>query len=821
MVGLVAVVGCKQAGPAPVVGAPAATATPAAPAPPDDRDRLWALAPEGATFGVVVSPRGVAMIERGAVAVQELLGSSADFASIHSELMHELLRVLGSTNPTLAGLGMSQDKGFAMFVVDDGQIVLVLPVGDRDRFLAAMQGSKGADGDFVASWACKTIDGRYVCVQRRGLLAKLGRGGLDATRRIVGARGEIEVAGRNIIEPLGQSIVAVAELDRGTVIVRGTVGGVARSVGDALGTPSRPRGDAAAAAGFGVVDLAPMLAALPPVPVAPGVTLVDLGRSVAGPITYMIGSGTSNPEIHVPLRDPAPARALVEHCAELRPLAQIGATAHDGACRVPVPGSSIAFESWIDGKELRIANRAPGKASSIAPSRLARELAQGQWSAALFGRGSYLDLKQARSQMPVLPALAEGLLRTWPLLSEFGLGIRKDGESVHFLIGARTIWTNPDDVLQKLLAISSDDLVSGKGVEIGKSIASAAPSSPFAQDFHAGAAGFVGLTTAISTIAGGVIPAWTDNMKRARYMPAEVHLGEEGIDNPGGKAAADFPLVAARAALNTTIFMKADPTPAPDPPKDMFVKTHYRRGSEDLVAYETPPRPGTRRPAIVWITGGFNWGIDATLWKPAPRSNDQTVTALRHSDIVVMFPALRGFSGNRGKPECFLGEVDDILAAAEHLANRPDVDPARIYLGGHSTGGTLVLLAAASTHRFRAVFAFGPVSDPRQYGASGCLPGGKPESEYVARAPVRWIGSIVTPTLVIEGEYSGNAEEFPALQKHASRVVKFVAIAGADHFSVLAPATEALARAILADTGPKVSITLDIAAIARGVEKSD
>lgn len=45
------------------------------------------------------------------------------------------------------------------------------------------------------------------------------------------------------------------------------------------------------------------------------------------------------------------------------------------------------------------------------------------------------------------------------------------------------------------------------------------------------------------------------------------------------------------------------------------------------------------------------------------------------------------------------------------------------------------------------------------------------------------------------------------LQKQASRVVKFVAIPDADHFSVLAPATEMLARAILADTGPKVSIT--------------
>lgn len=128
------------------------------------------------------------------------------------------------------------------------------------------------------------------------------------------------------------------------------------------------------------------------------------------------------------------------------------------------------------------------------------------------------------------------------------------------------------------------------------------------------------------------------------------------------------------------------------------------------------------------------------------------MSALRRSDIVVMFPALRGFSGNRGKPECFLGEVDDILAAAEHLAKRPDV---------------------------------------------------------------------VTPTLVIEGEHSGNADQFPVLQKQASRVVKFVMIAGADHFNVLAPATEALARAILADIGPKVSITLDTAAIARGVEKSD
>jgi acetyl esterase/lipase len=809
--GLVLVLGCSSATPVPARKAPA-VAAPAAPAVPDERDLLWALAPEGAALGVVVSPHGVAMIERAAASAQELLTSSADFAALQADVMHGLMGVLGTPNPTLAGFGLNHDRGFALFVVDDGQIVMVLPVGDRNRFVTALQGSKGADGDVVGSWACQTIDGRYVCAQRRGLFAKLGRGGLDAVRRSAGARGEIEIAGRGGIEPVGRSFAAAAELDRGAVIVRGTVDGVASPVTDLLGAPGRPHADAAGAAGFGVVDLRQVLAALQPQPIASGVTIADLARTLAGPVTYVVGAGTVDPGIRAPLRDPGPARALIEHCDALR-LGQFTATVREGACQVSGPGRSLAIDSWIDGGQLRIANRAAGTASAIEPSPLARELAQGAWSVALFGRGHFLDIKDARSQIAMLPAVVASKARLWPLLSEVGVGIRKDGASVHFAIGARTIWSNPDDVVRKLLAISSEDLLSGKGVEIGRSIASGAPSSPFAHDFRAGTAGVLGLGFATGLLAAIAGTAWQDQVKRP-YLPSQVQLGGDRAEPP----AASFPLVAARAALHTTIFMPPDPTPAPDPPRDMFIKTHYRRGSDSLVAYETPPRPGARRPAILWIAGGFHWGIGATRWRQAPRSNDQTVTALRRGDLVIMFPALRGFSGNPGKPECFLGEVDDILAAAEHLAKRPDVDPARIYLGGHSTGGTLALLAAASTDRFRAVFAFGAVADPRHYGTNGCLPDGKPEAEYAARAPARWMGSIVTPTLVIEGEHGGNTEDFPALHEHASPVVKFAAIPGANHFSVLAPATEAIARAILADTGPRVSITLDTAAITRGVE---
>ena len=800
-----------RAAPAAPAAPPARPASPAAPA-PDDREPLWALAPAGATFGLVVSPRGVALIERAAVAVQELLGSSPDFAALNGELLHALLVGAGSMHPTLAGFGMSHDRGLALFMVGDDQLIAVLPVGDRDRFLAAVDGHKGADGDVAGTWVCKPVDGRYVCAQRRALIAQLGGRGLDALRR-TGARGDVEIAVRRGVEPVAGSIVASAELDRGALIVRGTLGGVARGVVETLGAPARPRPESASAAGFGVVDLTPVLSKLPPDLLTRGITLADLGRDVAGPISYVVAGGTGDPGIRIPLRDPAPVRTLVEHCPEARELAWLGAALHDGACRVHLAGAA-PVDGWVDGNELRIGDRAPTKPRPLTPSPLARELAQGAWSAAAFGRGSLLDRDRAHWQMPWLPANLDDLPRLTPLLSEIGLGLRREGDAVHFVFGLRTIWTNPDDVVRRLLAISSADLKAGKGIALGTSIADAAPRSPFAQDFLAGASGLAGWALVVQTVRDLVFPAWFADVTRAKYVRDEVRL-DAGAAGPPPR----FPLVATRAALKTTIFMKPDRTPPPDPPRDVFIKTHYRRGTAELVAYETPPQPGARRPAIVWITGGFEWGIDAGLWKPAPRSNDQTVASLRRAGLVVMHPALRGASGNPGRPECFLGEVDDILAAADHLAKRPDVDPARIYLGGHSTGGTLALLAAASTDRFRAVFSFGPVADPRVYGHGGCLPDGKPAVEYAARIPAYWVGSIVTPTLVIEGEHSGNVDAFRVLEHYASPAVKFAAIAGADHFTVLAPATEAIARAILADTGPAVSITLDTAAIARGVEK--
>src|SRR5262249_39969012 len=57
----------------------------------------------------------------------------------------------------------------------------------------------------------------------------------------------------------------------------------------------------------------------------------------------------------------------------------------------------------------------------------------------------------------------------------------------------------------------------------------------------------------------------------------------------------------------------------------------------------------------------------------------------------------------------------DVLAAAEVLRAQPNVDPARLYLAGHSVGGTLTMLAAMSMPLFRAAAAFSGNPDARAF----------------------------------------------------------------------------------------------------------
>ena len=79
---------------------------------------------------------------------------------------------------------------------------------------------------------------------------------------------------------------------------------------------------------------------------------------------------------------------------------------------------------------------------------------------------------------------------------------------------------------------------------------------------------------------------------------------------------------------------------------------------------------------------------------------------------MVFCPAFRGENDNPGRFELLYGELDDLLAARDFLAAQPFVAPERIYLIGDGiSGGTLVLLAAVASDRFRAAMALGGAAE--------------------------------------------------------------------------------------------------------------
>jgi dipeptidyl aminopeptidase/acylaminoacyl peptidase len=281
-----------------------------------------------------------------------------------------------------------------------------------------------------------------------------------------------------------------------------------------------------------------------------------------------------------------------------------------------------------------------------------------------------------------------------------------------------------------------------------------------------------------------------------------------GGPSAGGSADPSVSLVEARQGFQTKLARRAsDKEPVPQPPARLFRVVRYDSPAGKLAAYLTPdPKDGQKHPAIVWITGGDCNSI-GDVWGPAPASNDQTAAAYRKAGIIMMFPSLRGGNDNPGVKEGFLGEVDDVIAAAEFLAKQEYVDPKRIYLGGHSTGGTLVLLVSECSDRFRAVFSFGPANDVGGYPDEYTPFDTSNAREVELRSPGRWLHSIRVPTFVFEGTDRGNIDSLQAMA-HASTNPKahFLPVRRADHFSILAPVNRLIADKVLRDDGPECNL---------------
>jgi dipeptidyl aminopeptidase/acylaminoacyl peptidase len=298
------------------------------------------------------------------------------------------------------------------------------------------------------------------------------------------------------------------------------------------------------------------------------------------------------------------------------------------------------------------------------------------------------------------------------------------------------------------------------------------------------------------------------------FLVAGIGSTCEGADS------APQTLVAARHNFHTKLLpQKREMEPVEVAPRNIFSTIKYPSANVQLAAYLTrDPADGKKHPAIIWITGGDCNSI-GDVWSDAPRDNDQTAAAYRKAGIVMMFPSLRGGNDNRGAKEGFLGEVDDVIAAAKFLQKQSYVDSNCIYLGGHSTGATLALLVSECSSLFRAVFVFGAVENVAGYGAeSGFVPVDfKNRQEIRMRSPGYWLSSIQSPTWVLEGtEKRSNIESLRTMSKVSTNPkARFVEIKNADHFSVLAPINELIARQILNDTNAECNINLSAEAVNR------
>jgi dienelactone hydrolase len=125
-----------------------------------------------------------------------------------------------------------------------------------------------------------------------------------------------------------------------------------------------------------------------------------------------------------------------------------------------------------------------------------------------------------------------------------------------------------------------------------------------------------------------------------------------------------------------------------------LIEYNSKRGNLRLKAYITPAPAdgGEKQPAVVFLHGGFAYGeSDWVMTRP-----------FQDAGYVVMTPVLRAEKGQPGAFTLFHHEVDDVVGAINKLKSLTYVDSKRIYLTGHSAGGTLAALTAMKTGDLRA-----------------------------------------------------------------------------------------------------------------------
>lgn len=237
-----------------------------------------------------------------------------------------------------------------------------------------------------------------------------------------------------------------------------------------------------------------------------------------------------------------------------------------------------------------------------------------------------------------------------------------------------------------------------------------------------------------------------------------------------------------RKGFATNLLIKG---PAPqeyemETPPEGVSEVNYQSGDLELKAWiSNASADGGKRPALVFAHGGYAFGSeDWDMIKP-----------YLDNGFIVMMPMTRGENGNPGNFECFYGEVDDIIAAGQYLSEQVNVDSSKIFLAGHSTGGTLAMLTAMMPSPYKAIATFGASPDQALFfeymGDRAPFDLNDPK-EISLRSPIQHINSVNKPLYIYVGAddeaYKENSVLMAKLADENGKTVKCSVMQG-DHFT--------------------------------------
>jgi dienelactone hydrolase len=251
--------------------------------------------------------------------------------------------------------------------------------------------------------------------------------------------------------------------------------------------------------------------------------------------------------------------------------------------------------------------------------------------------------------------------------------------------------------------------------------------------------------------------------------------------SPAQPAAADY--AAARRSFQTKLTRRSgapqewDPLRAPPGAQQIS----YSSGGLSLAAFvDSAPADGQKRPGLIFLHGGFSFGEgDWEMTQP-----------YRDAGYVVLIPALRGENGQPGSFTLYFDEVEDVLAAADALVSLPYVDRQRIFVAGHSAGGTLAALAAMASNRFKAAAALCGCMDQR-LNADMAPFDTSDDREFRMRSPLDFAASFQCPVRLYFGSQEAwaltSTRNTAAQAKAKGLDVEAISVPG-DHFTAVDPA---------------------------------